>query len=61
VLKSVNAFLTVPMYAALISIFIAMIPPLQAKLSKVEPLTKAIKSAGQCSSGFSGNRCPELG
>ncbi|KAK4689781.1 auxin efflux carrier family protein, partial [Tremellales sp. Uapishka_1] len=49
VLKSVNAFMTVPMYAALLSIFIAMIPPLQAALVQVKPLGQAIRSAGQCS------------
>jgi hypothetical protein len=49
-LKAINAFLTVPMWAALISIFIAMIQPLQEGLSKVEPFVKAVKGAGQCSS-----------
>ncbi|WVN88656.1 uncharacterized protein L203_103867 [Cryptococcus depauperatus CBS 7841] len=47
--KSVNAFMTVPMYAALLSIAIAMIPPLQAKVAQVKPLEQAIKGAGQCS------------
>ncbi|WWD21974.1 hypothetical protein CI109_106462 [Kwoniella shandongensis] len=47
--KSVNAFMTVPMYAALLSIFIAMIPPLQHQMARVTPLEQAIKSAGQCS------------
>ncbi|KAK8846666.1 hypothetical protein IAR55_005753 [Kwoniella newhampshirensis] len=47
--KSVNAFMTVPMYAALLSIFIAMIPPLQRQMARVTPLEQAIKSAGQCS------------
>lgn len=49
-LKAINQFLTVPMWAALISIFIAMIPPLQAFLGRMEPFEKAIKGAGQCSS-----------
>ncbi|OCF41572.1 endoplasmic reticulum protein [Kwoniella heveanensis CBS 569] len=47
--KSVNAFMTVPMYAALLSIFIAMIPPLQAQMARIKPLEQAIKGAGQCS------------
>lgn len=51
ILKSVNAFMTVPMYAALLSIFIAMIPPLQHLMQKAKPLEQAIKSAGACSSG----------
>jgi len=49
-LQAINAFLTVPMWAALISIFIAMIQPLQEALSKAEPFVKAVKGAGQCSS-----------
>ncbi|WRT65095.1 uncharacterized protein IL334_002037 [Kwoniella shivajii] len=49
ILKSVNAFMTVPMYAALLSIFIAMIPPLQAQMARLKPLEQAIKGAGQCS------------
>ena len=49
-LKSVHDFMTVPMYAALLSILIAMIPPLQYRLGKVKPFEQAIRSAGQCSS-----------
>jgi len=48
-LASVNAFMTVPMYAALLSIFIAMIPPLQAAMAKLKPVEQAIRSAGSCS------------
>ena len=51
-LKSVHAFMTVPMYAALLSIAIAMIPPLQAVLSNAKPFREAVKGAGQCSSAF---------
>ena len=54
ILGKINDFLTVPMYSALLSIFIAMIPPLQAELNKARPLTEAIKSAGQCSSEWQG-------
>ena len=50
--KSVNAFMTVPMYAALLSIFIAMIPPLQRLITKIKPFEQAVRSAGQCSSEF---------
>lgn len=49
-LKSINAFMTVPMYAALLSIFIALVPPLQRTLNELDPLERAIKSAGSCSS-----------
>ncbi|ORY25349.1 membrane transport protein-domain-containing protein [Naematelia encephala] len=49
ILKSINAFMTVPMYAALLSIFIALIPPLQAKISQLKPFEQAVRSAGQCS------------
>ncbi|WVQ68916.1 uncharacterized protein L199_007125 [Kwoniella botswanensis] len=48
-LKAINDFMTVPMYAALLSIFIAMIPPLQAQMARIKPLEQAIKGAGQCS------------
>ena len=54
-LRKLNEFLTVPMYSALLSIFIALIPPLQRLLNEAKPLTQAIKSAGQCSS-----RCPGI-
>lgn len=47
-----QSFMTVPTWAALISIFIALIPPLQARVSAVRPFVAAVKSAGQCSSGF---------
>ncbi|CAK9784257.1 auxin efflux carrier [Cutaneotrichosporon oleaginosum] len=43
------AFMTVPTWAALISIIIALIPPLQAFVSGIHPFVAAIKSAGQCS------------
>ncbi|WWC87148.1 uncharacterized protein L201_002034 [Kwoniella dendrophila CBS 6074] len=49
VLKAINDFMTVPMYAALLSIFIAMIPPLQSQMARIKPLEQAIKGAGQCS------------
>jgi hypothetical protein len=57
--KSVNAFMTVPMYAALLSIFIAMIPPLQALIKDLKPFEQAVRSAGQCSSRSS-RRCTQV-
>jgi hypothetical protein len=49
-LRAVNQFMTVPMWSACVSILVAMIPPLQARLVQTKPLTQAITSAGQCSS-----------
>ena len=48
--KSIHEFLTVPMYAALISIVIALIPPLQEWMKELKPVEQAIRSAGACSS-----------
>ena len=42
--------MTVPMYSALLSIFIAIIPPLQAFIGRIKPLEQAIRVAGACSS-----------
>ncbi|BEI80618.1 hypothetical protein CcaverHIS002_0111470 [Cutaneotrichosporon cavernicola] len=47
--NSFYAFMTVPTWAALISIIIALIPPLQAFVSSINPFVAAVKSAGQCS------------
>jgi predicted permease len=47
--NALNAFMTVPTWAALISIIIALIPPLQARISDIKPFVQAVKSAGQCS------------
>lgn len=47
--NSFFAFMTVPTWAALISIFIALIPPLQSFVSGIRPFVGAVKSAGQCS------------
>ncbi|ORX33480.1 membrane transport protein-domain-containing protein [Kockovaella imperatae] len=49
ILRGIHAFMTVPMYAALLSIIIAMIPPLQAAMGKIKPFQQAVKGAGQCS------------
>ena len=50
ILKHVNAFMTIPMYSALLSIFIALIPPLQAFIGRIKPFEQAIRGAGACSS-----------
>ncbi|KAL1408447.1 hypothetical protein Q8F55_005259 [Vanrija albida] len=44
-----NSFMTVPMWSALISIGIALIPSFQAWLGGIKPFVQAVKSAGQCS------------
>lgn len=38
------------MWSALISIMIALIPPVQAQLATLRPIRSAIKSSGACSS-----------
>lgn len=43
------SFMTVPTWAALVSVIIALIPPLQAEINKFTPLKAAINSAGRCS------------
>ncbi|PWN32100.1 uncharacterized protein FA14DRAFT_127109 [Meira miltonrushii] len=47
--KAVTAFMTMPLYAALISLIVALIPPLQAVISSIEPLVGALETAGACS------------
>ncbi|WFD35649.1 hypothetical protein MCUN1_002507 [Malassezia cuniculi] len=47
--KRVIAFMTVPLWAALLSFVVALIPPLQHVLEEIEPLKGALKQAGQCS------------
>ncbi|GJN89370.1 hypothetical protein Rhopal_002350-T1 [Rhodotorula paludigena] len=42
-------FMTVPLWAAVLSLVVACIPPLQSTLNKAEPLKAAIRSAGSCS------------
>lgn len=41
--------MTVPLWAALMSLFVACVPPLQRTLHDIEPLKSAIASAGSCS------------
>ncbi|SCV74392.1 BQ2448_6824 [Microbotryum intermedium] len=45
----IGAFMTVPLWAALLSLVVACIPPLQWALNEAEPLKSAIKNAGNCS------------
>lgn len=47
--NAVTAFMTMPLYAALISLIVALIPPLQAVISSIEPLVGALETAGACS------------
>ncbi|KAK4049111.1 hypothetical protein OIO90_005581 [Microbotryomycetes sp. JL221] len=47
--KKIGAFMTVPLWAALLSLVVACIPPLQWALNEAEPLKSAIKNAGNCS------------
>ncbi|BGP16148.1 hypothetical protein JCM10213_006082 [Rhodosporidiobolus nylandii] len=49
VARKINEFLTVPLWAALLSLFVACVPPLQRVLNEAEPLKAAIRSAGSCS------------
>lgn len=48
-LKAVAAFMTMPLYSAVISLVVAMIPPLQKAVSSIEPLVGALETAGACS------------
>lgn len=47
--KVISEFMTVPIYSSLLSVFIAVIPPLQNLLNQAQPLKSAIKATGQCS------------
>ncbi|GAA5840345.1 hypothetical protein JCM3766R1_001463 [Sporobolomyces carnicolor] len=47
--KGVSDFMTVPLWAALLSIVVACIPPLQHTLDQIEPLKASLRSAGACS------------
>ncbi|BGP08041.1 hypothetical protein JCM10049v2_003886 [Rhodotorula toruloides] len=42
-------FMTVPLWAAVLSLVVACIPPLQSVLNRAEPVKSAIRSAGSCS------------
>ncbi|GAA99562.1 uncharacterized protein L969DRAFT_73659 [Mixia osmundae IAM 14324] len=47
--RGIGKFMTVPLWAALLSMVVACIPPLQSLLHDVEPLKGALRSAGNCS------------
>ncbi|GAA5907656.1 uncharacterized protein JCM6883_001849 [Sporobolomyces salmoneus] len=47
--KGVGDFMTVPLWAALLSLVVACIPPVQHTLDKIEPLKASLRSAGACS------------
>ncbi|GAA5945452.1 hypothetical protein JCM1841_001808, partial [Sporobolomyces salmonicolor] len=49
VAKRVGDFMTVPLWAALLSLFVACVPPVQNLLNQAEPLKAAIRSSGSCS------------
>lgn len=46
---SVNAFMTMPLWASLLSLFVACTPPLQSALEGVKPIKGALGAAGNCS------------
>lgn len=46
---AVTSFMTMPLYAAVISLVVALIPPLQKVIASVEPVVGALETAGACS------------
>lgn len=42
-------FMTMPLYAAVLSLVVAMLPPLQKAVGSIEPLVGALETAGACS------------
>jgi predicted permease len=49
VLRNINAFMTVPLWASLLSLVVACIGPLQAALERMTPIKSALSAAGNCS------------
>lgn len=52
IVKPINAvmsFMTAPLYAAVLSLIVALIPPLQKGVDSIEPLVGALQTAGACS------------
>lgn len=45
----IKAFMTVPLYAAVLSLIVCCIPPVQHFLDELQPLRGALTSAGNCS------------
>ncbi|PWZ03805.1 hypothetical protein BCV70DRAFT_197997 [Testicularia cyperi] len=48
-LLAIAGFMTAPLYAAVISLVVAMIPPLQKFVDSLEPVVGALETAGACS------------
>lgn len=47
--RHVNAFMTMPLWASLLSLIVACTPPLQSALERMEPVKGALGAAGNCS------------
>ncbi|KAE8254091.1 hypothetical protein A4X13_0g3544 [Tilletia indica] len=48
-LAAVNRFMTMPLWAAILSLVVALISPLQKFIDSLEPVVGALKTAGACS------------
>ncbi|KAJ9479575.1 putative transporter [Pseudozyma hubeiensis] len=48
-LYAIGGFMTAPLYAAVISLVVAVIPPLQKFIDSLEPVVGALETAGACS------------
>ncbi|SNX87184.1 uncharacterized protein MEPE_05894 [Melanopsichium pennsylvanicum] len=48
-LSAIGGFMTAPLYAAVISLVVALIPPLQKFVDSLEPVVGALETAGACS------------
>ncbi|CDU26194.1 uncharacterized protein SPSC_06388 [Sporisorium scitamineum] len=48
-LSAIGSFMTAPLYAAVISLIVAVIPPLQKFVDSLEPVVGALETAGACS------------
>ena len=48
-LLAINAFMTAPLWAAFLSLFVALIRPLQQLIGSLEPVVGALETAGGCS------------
>ncbi|KAG1748392.1 membrane transport protein-domain-containing protein [Suillus paluster] len=47
--RGVNAFMTMPLWASLLSLLVACTPPLQSALERMTPIKGALGAAGNCS------------
>jgi auxin efflux carrier family protein len=48
-LRCVNSFMTVPLWASILSLIVACVTPLQSALERMEPVKGALGAAGNCS------------